>query len=137
MKRPRFALITASIGLTLLATSLALAAPVCLHDTVSPYYFAKLKLPKKASQTTTFHGIRTFGFARNVTGIASRNSSGQLLISLHAQTAGPDGNDFLLGWVASDATLAGNAFFDNDGDFVKDDGTLAMSIVDCDTVLLP
>jgi hypothetical protein len=137
MNRRTLATLAASVGLTLLATGSAVAAPVCLHDTVSPYYFAKLKLPKKSGQTTTFTGIRAFGFARNVTGTASRNTNGQISFTLHAQAPGPDGNDFLLGWIASDATLAGTAFFDNDGDFVKDDGTLAMSIVDCATVIMP
>jgi hypothetical protein len=137
MRRPTLATFAVTFGLTLFAAGSALAAPVCLHDTVSPYYFAKMKLPKKPGQVTTFTGVRANGFARNATVTASRATGGAIQFTMHVATPSSNGNDFTMGWTAIDDTLAGTVYFDSDGDFVKDDGAFAMSIVDCSTVTLP
>ena len=137
MNRCIFRTFAVSLGLTLVAAGPALAGPVCLHDSVSAYYFAKLKLPKKPGQTTTFSGVRALGFARNATGTASMGAGGQISVTLRVEGTSNSGNDFTVGWVAADSTLAGTGSYDNDGDYQRDDGTLAMSLVDCDTVTIP
>jgi hypothetical protein len=133
-----FKTFTAAICLTMLAAGTASAGAVCLSDGVAPYRFSKLKLPKKAGDTTGFVGVRYSPLGvRPVIGVATKVTSGATVLSFQTHSDGINGNDFSATWVAMDSTLAGTAYYDNDGDFVKDDGMLTMSIIDCDTVTVP
>lgn len=137
-RKNRISTLIAALSLTLLTAGTAAAKPVCINDGGVDYMFSKLKLPKSPGQTTAIVGARyAAAGASAVSGSATMIANGSIRISLFIHAPGPMGEEFTLSWLAADATLAGLAYFDYDGDFQKDDGTVPIFPRDCSLVTIP
>lgn len=101
------------------------------------FKFTRVKLPKVGA-AAPLSGIYLDNFnnlSRVATGTIIRRGDGSLLVGLMGHGNGAGLNDVTATWVADDQ-LAGTVFFDSDGDYVKDDGSVVISAVACDTLTI-
>jgi hypothetical protein len=125
-------------GLVLAAIGTASAKSICLQDsTGDSYIFTKVKLPKKPGQTTSFSGVQyLIGGAFNISVTTSMYADGSIQASALMQSPFTIGLSNLLAW-ETDSTLTGTVYYDNDGDYLKDDGSFMLTAIDCASVVVP
>jgi hypothetical protein len=129
-----------AVSLLLVTAGSAAAGNVCLADDSSgKYIFSKLKLPKKPGTATTLQGVRIQGGLGPFpfTGAATMTTGGSLHVAIVVHPYAAFSNELAMGWIPTDSTLAGTAFYDSDADGYKDNGDLILTSVDCDTVVVP
>lgn len=128
-----------AVALQLAAAGAAAAKDTCLTDGGGNYIFTKLKLPKKPGATTSLQGARIQGMLGPYpfNGSVTMNTAGDYHVAIVVRPYAAFSNELVMGWIATDATLAGTAAYSNDGDQYNDDGTLNLTAADCSTIVVP
>lgn len=134
---------TAMIAVALVAmAATAQAKNLCLNVGSDRLVLSKIKIPKKPGDATTLQGSFIINvatptapiyFARPVSGVVTRGTSSGLsvVVNVHGNHTGNEG--FSMAWAADDEFL-GTAQFDGDNDGSKDDGSAAVTALDCDSI---
>jgi hypothetical protein len=88
-------------------------------------------------ESVNVHGVFFTGAQRLAPfhGTVAKSPSGPILMGLFVHSTAQSTNDFTVSGVL-DENFAGTLTFDNDGDF-RPNGTLAMQVVDCATIVIP
>jgi hypothetical protein len=134
-----------AVALVAMAATTAQAKNLCLNVGFDRLVLSKIKIPKKPGDATTLQGsfIINVGtvsapidIARPVSGVVTRGTSSGLsvVVNVHGNHSGNEiFSSFSMAWAADDEFL-GTAQFDGDNDGTKDDGSAAVTALDCDSI---
>jgi hypothetical protein len=133
----RFPILLLSLVLLTVATAPVWARDLCIGDGSSTFVFRKVKTLRPGG-AIALTGLYFNGFTTvPVEGGATMRSDGTVAAGVFVHSAdGGLARNSTLEWVTN-STLAGTVPYDNDGDFLADDGVLNLSVIDCKMIVLP
>lgn len=132
-----FPILLLSLVLLTVAAAPVRARDLCIGDGNSTFVFRKVQKLKPGG-AIALTGLYFNGFTTvPVVGGATMRSNGSVTAGVFVHSAdGGLARNSTLEWVTT-STLAGTVPYDNDGDFLADDGVLNLSVIDCKTIVLP
>ena len=130
----RFALLALVLVGTACATN-TWAKDICTTDGSNAFVFKSVKNLRPGGVIPLLGTFRAANRTVNFDGSAAMRPDGSIIAGIFVHSLADNTNNFTLEWT-TDATLAGTAKFDGNGDH-QSDGTLELRSVDCKSLSIP